>query len=241
MFKLLAKKRLAPNIYSLIVEAPQIATLAKPGQFIILTIDEKGQKIPLTIYDYNSIKGTVSIVLQAVGQLSNKIIDLKEGNTILGFVGPLGTSCEFIYEDIRNLKKKTILFVVEEIASATVYPQIKWLCENKIDVNVIICGRSKDFIILDEDIKALGAKVYICTEDGSYGLKGLVTDKIKLLVEDGNKYDEIFAIGGIVMMMDFAPMISDYVNVEKIESLNDLIIDGSDVFGGCKVTVKVES
>ena len=238
MFKLLEKKKLAPSIYSLKIEAPQIAILAKPGQFIILTINEKSEKMPLAICKYNSIKGTVSIVLEAVGKLSDKIIDLKEGYTLLDFVGPLGTPSKFIYENIKILKKKTILYVVEEIASAAVYSQIKWLCENRIDVNVIISGRSKDFIILDEDIKALGATVYICTEDGSYGFKGLVTDKIKLLIENGNKYDVIFAIGGIVTMIYFVTMISDCVNVENIESLNDLIIDGSDGFGGCKVTVK---
>ncbi len=236
MFKILEKKELAPNIYLMKVEAPRVAKSAKPGQFIILKIDEKGERIPLTICDYNEADGTVIIVTQAVGYSTNRVVNLNEGDLFTDFVGPLGQPSEFIHEEIETLLKKKILFVAGGVGAAPVYPQVKWLCEKGIDVEVIIGGRSKNLILLEEEMRKLGAEVYPCTDDGSYGFKGLVTDKIKTLVAEGKQYDEVIAIGPMIMMK-FVALTTKELNLKTIVSLNTLMVDGTGMCGACRVTV----
>lgn len=235
MYEIIEKKELVYRVYLIKIKAPQIAKIVKPGQFVILTIEKNNNKIPLTVCDYNCIEGTFSVVVQALGKLSNTIINLKKGDTLIGLDGPLGKFPDFIYEDMKNLKKKNFLFVAEELGVFAVYSQIRWLRENGVDVYVIINGRSKENIILDEEIRELGAIVYICIDDGSYDSKGSIIDKISELIQKENKYNEIITVATVINMMRFIVRISDHLNVEDIISLNDLMFDGSGLFGACKV------
>jgi ferredoxin/flavodoxin---NADP+ reductase len=236
LYKIIEKKEVAPNIYSFEVEAKRVAKSAKPGQFVIIRIDEKGERIPLTVADYDEKKGSVTIVVQAVGSSTNRMVKLEKGDYLLDFAGPLGTASELIYEDIEKLKNMKLIFVAGGVGSAPVYPQVKWLCEKRIFPEVIIGGRNKDFIILEEEMKALGAKVYTCTDDGSYGFKGLVTNKLKELIDGGNKYDRVIAIGPMIMMKFVAKLTKEY-ELPTVVSLNTLMVDGTGMCGACRVTV----
>ncbi|MFA9399367.1 MAG: sulfide/dihydroorotate dehydrogenase-like FAD/NAD-binding protein [Clostridiaceae bacterium] len=236
MYKIVEKKEVAPSIFSYEIEAKRVAKSAKPGQFIIIRIDEKGERIPLTVADYDKEKGTVTIVVQAVGSSTNRMAKLNKGDYIMDFAGPLGTPSELIDEDLEELKKKEIVFVAGGVGAAPVYPQVKWLCERGVFPHVIIGGRSKNFIILEEEMKKLGAKTYPCTDDGSYGFKGLVTNKLKELVENGLKIDRVITIGPMIMMK-FVAMLTKEYNIPTIVSLNTLMVDGTGMCGACRVTV----
>lgn len=236
MFKILEKKELAPNIYLMKVLAPRVAKSGKPGQFVIIRIDELGERIPLTICDYDLEDGSVTIVTQAVGHSTNKIISLKEGDSFIDFVGPLGHPAEFMNEEIEVVRDKKYLFVAGGVGAAPVYPQVKYLAENGVKVDVIIGGRSKNFILLADEMKSLGANIYPCTDDGSFGFRGLVTEKLKELVEAGNNYDEVVAIGPMIMMKFVAEMTKRY-NLKTTVSLNTLMVDGTGMCGACRVTV----
>ena len=157
MYEIVKKIELAPKIFLMDVKAPKVAKVAKPGQFIILIADEKGERVPLTICDYDLDKGTVTIVIQAVGYSTNKIVSLKEGDSFKDFAGPLGRPSEFINEEINKLKDKKILFVAGGVGAAPVYPQVKWLSERGVKADVIIGGRSKEYVILEDEMKKLGA------------------------------------------------------------------------------------
>lgn len=236
MYKIIEKKEIAPNIFSFEVEAKRVAKSAKPGQFVIIRIDEKGERIPLTVADYDGEKGTVTIVVQAVGATTNRMVMLKTGDCLLDFAGPLGTPSEFVEEDIETLKNMNLAFVAGGVGAAPVYPQVKWLCEKGVFPDVIIGGRNKEFILLEEEMKKLGAKVYPCTDDGSYGFKGLVTNQLKELIDGGKKYDRVIAIGPMIMMKFVAKLTKEY-NIPTIVSLNTLMVDGTGMCGACRVTV----
>ena len=240
MYEIVKKIVLAPKIFLMDVKAPKVAKVAKPGQFIILIADEKGERVPLTICDYDLDKGTVTIVIQAVGYSTNKIVSLKEGDSFKDFAGPLGRPSEFINEEINKLKDKKILFVAGGVGAAPVYPQVKWLSERGVKADVIIGGRSKEYVILEDEMKKLGANVYPCTDDGSYGFNGRVTDKIKDLVDSGNTYDEIIAIGPMIMMK-FVCSLTKELGIHTIVSLNTLMVDGTGMCGACRVTVGNET
>ena len=240
MYEIVNKVELAPKIFLMDIKAPRVAKAAKPGQFIILIADEKGERVPLTICDYDLDKGTVTIVIQAVGYSTNKIVSLKEGDFIKDFAGPLGRPSEFINEEINELKNKKILFVAGGVGAAPVYPQVKWLSERGIKTDVIIGGRSKEFVILEDEMKKLGANVYPCTDDGSYGFNGRVTDKIKDLVDNGNNYDEVIASGPMIMMK-FVCSLTKELGISTIVSLNTLMVDGTGMCGACRVTVGNET
>lgn len=240
MYEIVNKVELAPKIFLMDIKAPRVAKAAKPGQFIILIADEKGERVPLTICDYDLDKGTVTIVIQAVGYSTNKIVSLKEGDFIKDFAGPLGRPSEFINEEINELKNKKILFVAGGVGAAPVYPQVKWLSERGIKTDVIIGGRSKEYVILEDEMKKLGANVYPCTDDGSYGFNGRVTDKIKDLVDNGNNYDEVIAIGPMIMMK-FVCSLTKELGISTIVSLNTLMVDGTGMCGACRVTVGNET
>ncbi|WP_251861699.1 sulfide/dihydroorotate dehydrogenase-like FAD/NAD-binding protein [Clostridium sp. Marseille-Q2269] len=240
MYKIIEKKELAPKIYSIEVEAKRVAKSAKPGQFIIVRIDEKGERIPLTVADYNEKKGTITIVVQAVGSSTTRMVDLKAGDYFMDFVGPLGQPSEFVEEDLESLKKMKLMFVAGGVGAAPVYPQVKWLCERGIKPEVIIGGKNKDFILLENEMTKLGAKVYPCTDDGSYGFHGLVTNKLKELIDNGEKYDRVITIGPMIMMNFVAKLTKEY-KIPTIVSLNTLMVDGTGMCGACRVTVGGET
>jgi glutamate synthase (NADPH/NADH) small chain len=236
MYKIVKKRELAPNIILLDIEAPRVAKSAKPGQFVIVKTDVKGERVPLTICDYDAEKGTVTIVIQAIGCSTNKMVSLNEGDYIADFAGPLGQPSEFIHEDIETLKNKKIIFVAGGVGAAPVYPQVKWLRENNIDVEVIIGGKTKEYLLLVDEMKSLGAVVHTCTDDGSSGFKGLVTNLLKDLIDKGNKYSEVIAIGPMIMMKFVAKLTKEY-DIKTIVSLNTLMVDGTGMCGACRVTV----
>lgn len=237
MYKIVRKKELTDNIFLMEIEAKRVAKSAKPGQFIIIKNNEMGERIPLTIADYNRELGTVSIVFQAVGLGTKELADFNEGDYVQDFVGPLGVESEFIKEDIEELKKKNIIFIAGGVGAAPIYPQVKWMKEHGIDCDVIVGSRSKDLLILEEEMRSVAGNLYISTDDGSYGYNGRVTDLLKELVEvKGNKYDEAIVIGPMIMMK-FVCMLTKELNIKTIVSLNPIMVDGTGMCGACRVTV----
>ncbi|SHJ94203.1 ferredoxin--NADP+ reductase [Clostridium cavendishii DSM 21758] len=237
MYKILRKKVLAQNIYLMDIEAPRVAKSCYPGQFVIVKIDEKGERIPLTICDYNREEGSVTIVLQTLGESTQKMVSYNEGESFLDFVGPLGRESELVHEDLDKLKNKKIIFVAGGVGTAPVYPQVKWLHENGIEADVIVGTKTKETLILEEEMKAVSGNLYVATDDGSYGAKGLVTEVLKdLVVNKGNKYDLCISIGPMIMMK-FVTMLTKELNINTIVSLNPIMVDGTGMCGACRVTV----
>ncbi len=237
MFKVLKKVELAKNIFLMDIEAPRVAASALPGQFVIVRVDQKGERVPLTICDYNREKGSVSIVTQIVGASSLKICSLNEGEYVEDFVGPLGNPSEFIYENIDELRGKKILFVAGGVGTAPVYPQVKWLHEQGVETEVILGAKNKDMVILENELRAVSTNLIVCTDDGSQGFKGLVTDCIKDQVENhGKKYDVCISIGPMIMMK-FVCLTTKKYDIKTIVSLNSLMVDGTGMCGACRVSV----
>jgi ferredoxin--NADP+ reductase len=237
MYKIVGKRLLAPQIYFMDIEAPRVAKSANPGQFIIVKMDEKGERIPLTICDYDREKGTVTIVFQTLGSSTQKMATYEIGDYFADFVGPLGMPSEFVHEDIEEVKKKNILFIAGGVGTAPVYPQVKWMHENGIKADVIVGTRNKDTLILEEEMKAVAGNLYVATDDGSYGYKGLVTNLLRDLVEkEGKKYDVVIAIGPMIMMK-FVTLLTKELNIPTIVSLNPIMVDGTGMCGACRVTV----
>ena len=200
MYKIVKARRLADKIFLMDVHAPRVASHCQPGQFIIVKMDEKGERIPLTICDYDREAGTITIVVQEVGTSTTKMGELKEGDYFRDFTGPLGCPSEFVEEDLETLKKKKMLFVAGGVGAAPVYPQVKWLREHGIEADVIVGSKTKDMLILEDEMKAVAGNYYPCTDDGSYGHAGMVTTMIEELVGEGKKYDVCVAIGPMIMM-----------------------------------------
>lgn len=237
MFKIVKKQYLANNIYLMDILAPRVAKSCFPGQFVIVKMDEKGERIPLTICDYDREKETVTIVFQAVGASTKIMATYEEGDSFRDFVGPLGCRSELMDEDPEELKKKNILFVAGGVGTAPVYPQVKWMKENGYDVDVIIGARNKELIILEEEMKQWAKNVYVCTDDGTYGFKGNVNDQIKDLVNNqGKKYDLVVAIGPVIMMK-FVCILTKEMNIPTIVSMNPIMVDGTGMCGACRLTV----
>ena len=236
MFKIVSKRELTNNIYLMDIEAPRVAKSAKPGQFIIIKNDEKGERIPLTIADYDKEKGTVTIVFQTVGAGTKQLAEFKEGEFVADFVGPLGVPSEFVNEDIEELKKQNIIFVAGGVGAAPVYPQVKWMHEHGIACDVIVGSRNKELLILEEEMKKVAGNLYIATDDGSYGFNGRVTDCLQKLVDDGNKYDHAVVIGPMIMMK-FMAMLTKELGIKTTVSLNPIMVDGTGMCGACRVTV----
>lgn len=236
MYKILKAEELTTNIYLMEVEAKRVAKSCKPGQFVIVRMDEDGERIPLTICDYNSEKGTITIVFQAVGAGTQKMADLKAGDSFHDFVGPLGCPSEFVSEDLEELKKKKMLFVAGGVGTAPVYPQVKWLHERGIAADVIVGAKTKDLLILEKEMKAVAGNLYITTDDGSYGRSGMVTQTIKDLVAEGNHYDVCVAIGPMIMMK-FVCLLTKELEIPTIVSLNPIMVDGTGMCGACRVSV----
>ena len=240
MYKIIKKKELVSNIFLMDIEAKRVAKSAKPGQFIIIKVDEKGERIPLTICDYNEEAGTVAIVFQTLGQSTLKLAALNEGDYVKDFVGPLGNPSEIATDSKENLKGKKIIFIAGGVGTAPVYPQVKMLKEKGVDVDVIIGTRSKSTLIFEEEFKRVAKNLYVCTDDGSYGFHGLVTEKLKELIEvEKIKYDLCVAIGPMVMMK-FVSRLTKAYDLKTIVSLNPIMVDGTGMCGACRVTVGKE-
>lgn len=236
MYKILKAQNLASNIFLMEVEAKRVAAAAQPGQFVIVKMDEKGERIPLTICDYDREKGTITIVVQTIGASTIRMQNLKVGDSFRDFVGPLGKPSEFVNEDIESLKKKKILFVGGGLGTAPVYPQVKWLHEHGVDADVIVGAKTKDLVILEKEMEEVAGNLYITTDDGSYKRKGMVTEVIKDLVEKGNKYDVCVAIGPMIMMK-FVCLLTKDLGIPTIVSMNPIMVDGTGMCGACRLIV----
>ncbi len=237
MYKITRAEKLADNIYLMDVEAPRVAKYCEPGQFIIVKMDEKGERIPLTICDYDREKGIVTIVFQPIGTSTEKMKTLKVGDAFQDFMGPLGNPSELIAEDIEELKGKKLLFVAGGVGTAPVYPQVKWMHEHGVDVDVIVGAKTKDMLILEEEMRAVAGNLYITTDDGSYENKGMVTDVIKRLVnEEGIKYDTCVAIGPMIMMK-FVCLLTKELEIPTIVSMNPIMVDGTGMCGACRLSI----
>jgi len=241
MFEIVKKRELAPEIVLMDVVAPRLAKSAQPGQFLIVRVDEKGERIPLTVCDYDRDKGTVTVVTQIVGASSRKICALNEGDSFRDFVGPLGRPSEFIELSEEELSKLHFIFIAGGLGTAPVYPQVKYLHEMGAKVDVIIGAKSKNMVILEDEIRAICDNLYVCTDDGSYGYKGLVTGKLKELLDariaNGEKiYDYAVAIGPMIMMK-FVTLTAKPYSLPLIVSLNTLMVDGTGMCGACRVSV----
>ena len=234
MYKILEVKELAANIYLMEVEAKRIAKRCEPGQFIIVRTDEEGERIPLTICDYDREKGTVTIVFQTVGAGTVRMAELKAGDCFHDFVGPLGCPSEFVHESLEELKKKSILFVAGGVGTAPVYPQVKWLKEKGIEADVIVGAKTKDLLILEKEMSEVAGNLYVTTDDGSYGRSGMVTQTIKDLVEEGKHYDVCVAIGPMIMMK-FVCKMTEELGIPTVVSLNPIMVDGTGMCGACRV------
>lgn len=235
--RIVSKRLLADNIYLMEIESKRVSKSANPGQFVIVKMDEKGERIPLTVADYDKNKNTVTIVFQVVGASTKLLANLSEGDFIMDFVGPLGQPSEFIKEDISTLKDKNIIFIAGGVGAAPVYPQVKWFKENNLDVDVIIGSRNKDLLILEDEMRAVAKNLYVSTDDGSYGYDGRVTDLLKDLVQNqGKKYDHAVVIGPMIMMK-FTSMLTKELEIPTIVSLNPIMVDGTGMCGACRVSL----
>lgn len=236
MYNIVKKTFLTPTICLMEVEDPRIASAAQPGQFLIVRARPQGERIPLTICDYNREKGTVTIVIQIIGASSRMICALEEGESFTDFVGPLGQPSDFVKEDDGQIEGRRYLFVAGGLGTAPVYPQAKYLFERGAKVDVIVGAKTADMVILEKEMSAVCDNLYICTDDGSKGTKGLVTEKIKALLAEGKKYDQAVAIGPMIMMK-FTTLTLKETGIPLVVSLNTLMVDGTGMCGGCRVTV----
>ena len=235
MYRILEARNLAGNIYEMVVEAPRVAKRCLPGQFVIVKLDETAERIPLTICDYDREKGTITIVFQPVGASTTKYIRLKAGDSFESFVGPLGRPSDLCTEPLEEVKKKKILFVAGGVGTAPVYPQAKWLHEHGITCDVIIGAKTKDLVILEEEMKKV-ANTFVTTDDGSYGRSGMVTKCIEDLVAEGHVYDHCVAIGPMIMMK-FCVLTTKKLGIPTIVSMNPIMVDGTGMCGACRLIV----
>ena len=236
MYKIQKAEKLADKIYLMDVEAPRVARHCQPGQFIIVKMDEKGERIPLTICDFDREKGIVTIVFQTVGASTEKMAHLKAGDAFEDFVGPLGCPSELIGEDIEELKKKKLVFVAGGVGTAPVYPQVKWLHEHGITADAIVGAKTKDLLILEDKMKEV-CNLYVTTDDGSYVRKGMGTDVLRDLVQNqGKEYDLCVAIGPMIMMK-FVCLLTKELNIPTVVSMNPIMVDGTGMCGACRLMV----
>lgn len=240
MFRIVSKRNLSPNITEMKVLAPRVAESAQPGQFVIVRTDDFGERIPLTICDYDREAGTVTIVTQTIGLSSNKINALNEGECFSDFAGPLGQPSDLVELSEDELKNLRVLFVAGGVGTAPVYPQAKWLAEHGVKADVVIGAKTADLFTYVDEMKKV-ADVYLCTDDGSAGFHGMVPALMNDLIENqGKKYDRCVIIGPMIMMK-FATMAAKEHNLPAVVSLNALMVDGTGMCGACRVTVGGET
>ena len=236
MYKILNAEKLSANVFLMDVEAPRVAKHCLPGQFVIVKMDEVGERIPLTICDYDAEKGTVTIVFQPAGASTTRMAQLKAGDYFEDFVGPLGQPSELCHEDIEELKKKRIVFVAGGVGTAPVYPQVKWLHEHGITADAIVGAKTKDLLILEDKMKEV-CNLYVTTDDGSYVRKGMGTDVLRDLVQNqGKEYDLCVAIGPMIMMK-FVCLLTKELNIPTVVSMNPIMVDGTGMCGACRLMV----
>lgn len=233
MYRIAEKEVLNPTVVKMVVEAPLIAKKAQPGQFIIFRAKENSERVPLTIADYDREKGSVTIIFQIVGEATMELNSLNEGDYILDFVGPLGTPSK-----IDGLKK--VLVIGGGVGCAIAYPIAKKLHENGAQVHSVTGFRSKDLVILEDEFSKVSDVLKIMTDDGSYGEKGLVTEALENLIAEGNEYDEVIAIGPLVMMK-FVSLTTKKYGIKTTVSMNPIMVDGTGMCGGCRLTVGGET
>lgn len=236
MFRILQAKTLATNIFLMDIEAPRVAKSCLPGQFVIVRSHEDGERIPLTICDYDREKGSVTIVVQIIGAGTLRLSTLKTGDYLQDFVGPLGKPSEFTEMPIEEIKEKKIVFVAGGLGTAPVYPQAKWLHEHGVTPDVIIGAKTKELLILEEEMSKV-SNLYVTTDDGSYGRSGMVTATLKSLVqEEGHSYDVCVSIGPMIMMK-FVCLLTKELGIPTIVSMNPVMVDGTGMCGGCRLVV----
>ena len=236
MYPILKKEMLTPSICRMKVRAERLAKAAQPGQFLIVRVDEKGERIPLTISDYDPLEGTVTIVTQAIGASSRDIIALEEGEAFEDVVGPLGLPSDFVKMSAEELAAQRYVFIAGGVGTAPVYPQVKWLKEKGAKVDVIIGAKTKDLLIYTDEMRAACDNLFICTDDGSEGFHGMVTALLEKVVGEGRTYTRTVAIGPMIMMK-FATATSLKLGIPVTVSLNTLMVDGTGMCGACRVTV----
>ena len=233
MYRIVKKEALKPTVTLYEIEAPMVAKKAEPGQFIILRVDENGERIPITIHDFDREKGTVTIIVQTVGATTEKLSHKAEGEYIQDFVGPLGRPTE-------TEGKKKVCVVGGGVGCAIAYPVLKKFHDCGAEVHAVVGFKNKDLVILEDKFRAASSVMKLMTDDGSYGEKGLVTDALKQLIEEGNQYDEIFAIGPAIMMK-FVSKTTEPYGVPTTVSMSPIMVDGTGMCGGCRLTVGGET
>ncbi len=241
MFTIVDKKCLAPSRYSMKINAPEIVNSSLPGQFVILIVDENGERIPLTICDSDLEEGSITLVFEAIGVSTKKLANKNVGEAISHLVGPLGLPSKFIYEDISILKQMDLLLVGGGLGAATLIPQAKWLKENGIHFDVLLGSRSKEFIVLEEEFSKLADNLYIVTDDGSYGFHGLTPAGIERLVVDMKHRYDLCVIIGPLPMMKYTALMTKKLNIPSVVSMNTIMVDGTGMCGACRVTVGGET
>lgn len=236
MYPILEKRCLAEGIWLMKILAPRVAASALPGQFVIVRADEHGERIPLTIADFDRQAGSVTIVTQAIGVSTRKICALEAGDALADFAGPLGHPSEFVRLSPEELRSRRYIFIGGGVGTAPVYPQVKWLHEHGVEVDVIIGAKNKEMLIYAEEMRAVAKNLYVATDDGSEGFKGLVTQLLEQLIAEGRRYDECVAIGPMVMMK-FVALTTRKYDLKTTVSLNALMVDGTGMCGACRVSV----
>lgn len=236
MFEILSKEMLTPNICRMKVSAPRVASAARPGQFLIVRADEKGERIPLTISDYDAEEGTVTIVTQKIGASSSDIISFEPGESFADVVGPLGLASDFVKCSSEELAGRHYIFIAGGVGTAPVYPQVKWLHEHGAAVDVIVGARTRDLLIYTDEFRHVCDNLYICTDDGSEGFHGVGTAMLEKLVAEGEHYTRAVAIGPMIMMK-FSTLTCRKLGIPITVSLNSLMVDGTGMCGACRVTV----
>ncbi len=237
MYPIVRKEQLADQIILMDIKAPRVAKSCLPGQFIIAKVDEVGERIPLTICDYDREKETVTIVVQTIGAGTERMMALNEGDELEDFVGPLGCPSELCKEEnLEETKKKKIVFIAGGLGTAPVYPQVKWLHEHGVDADVIMGSRTKELLFYIDEMKAVAGHVYVTTDDGSYGFHGMGTNQLEELVNAGNHYDICVAIGPMIMMK-FVCLLTKKLEIPTIVSMNPIMVDGTGMCGACRLIV----
>ena len=237
MYPIVRKETLADSIILMDIKAPRVANECLPGQFIIAKTDEVGERIPLTICDYDREKETVTIVVQTIGAGTERMMALNEGDALEDFVGPLGCPSELCEEEnLEETRKKKIVFIAGGLGTAPVYPQVKWLHEHGIDADVIMGSRTKDLLFYMDEMKAVAGNVYVCTDDGTYGFHGNGCQQLQALIDEGKHYDVCVAIGPMIMMK-FVTILTKKLEIPTVVSMNPIMVDGTGMCGACRLMV----
>ena len=237
MYPITRKEKLADRIFLMDVKAPRVAKYCLPGQFIIAKIDEAGERIPLTICDYDRQEGIITIVFQTVGASTERMAQLEAGEAFEDFVGPLGQPSELcVEENLEETRKKKIVFIAGGVGTAPVYPQVKWLKEHGVDATVIMGSRTKDLLFYVEEMRSVAGQLYVTTDDGSYGFHGMGTNQLQALVDEGQTFDWCVAIGPMIMMK-FVCKLTKELGIPTIVSMNPIMVDGTGMCGACRLMV----